>query len=299
MIQVTDEQELVDFLKKFSRLFNLVRVVDPIGKKVLSCESRNGFAVAQSSCFDFWKNNTFCLNCVSSMAIAEDDTFLKIEYNKEKVFMVFTSPIVLSGRKYVVEILKDITETGIIPGLKGKTTEEIYDMIESLNREVITDGLTQVFNRKYIDQRLPVDIYNAAANRVCLSAIMLDVDRFKEINDTYGHPCGDLVLQKTARIIESCIRDGDWISRYGGDEFLVVLPGASHDTARKISEDIRRKAERGSFEYNGADVSFTVSIGSYTVASMDTGPIPMERLLTLADQMMYRAKKSRKNKITD
>ena len=246
MIQVTDEQELVDFLKKFSRLFNLVRVVDPIGKKVLSCESRNGFAVAQSSCFDFWKNNTFCLNCVSSMAIAEDDTFLKIEYNKEKVFMVIASPIVLSGRKYVVEILKDITETGIIPGLKGKTTEEIYDMIESLNREVITDGLTQVFNRKYIDQRLPVDIYNAAANRVCLSAIMLDVDRFKEINDTYGHAAGDVVLANLAGLSMASVRTTDVVARYGGEEFALLLIEASAKEAAVISNRLRERiAGRG------------------------------------------------------
>ena len=78
-----------------------------------------------------------------------------------------------------------------------------------------------------------------------------------------------------------------------------ILPAAFLLPGNRQERIIRRKAERESFEYNGADISFTVSIGSYTVVSMDTGPIPMERLLTRADQMMYRAKKSGKNKITD
>ncbi len=290
----TDLQFLKEFVNRFDKLFDLIRVVDPVKKQIVQYQNLS-FEVLTSICYDYWKNDAHCANCVSYRAMKENDTFVKIEYNKEKIYMVTASPITLSNQTYVVEMLKDISETGIIPDLKGKTIEEINDIIDKLNKEVITDPLTDLFNRRYLNERLPVDLYDAFNNHTKLSFIMLDIDYFKIINDTYGHTAGDVILQELGTIIKNCIRKNvDWAARYGGEEFFVSLIGADSLSAYTVAEKIRKTVETKKFDFSGNAVSITVSAGCYTLGDHE---LTIEELLGYVDQNLYRAKQNGRNMV--
>ncbi|MDF2631678.1 MAG: diguanylate cyclase, partial [Caproiciproducens sp.] len=254
-------QNLMDFMLNFDKLFDIIRVVDPVSKRIVQYYQKDDDSNG-AVCYEYWKNGVHCPNCVSSRAANENDTFLKIEYNKDKIYMVMASPAKLTDKRCVVEMLKDITETGIVPDLKGKTIEEINDIIAQLNKEVITDELTKVFNRRYLNERLPVDIYDAAVNKTKLSVIMLDVDCFKVINDTYGHVAGDTVLRELCATVQSNIREGhDWLARFGGEEFLISLPGADQNAAGRIAEKIRAAVESKEIQCEEKKINVTVSVG--------------------------------------
>lgn len=295
MAHFVDAQDMIDYLLKFDRLFDLVRVVDPVSKQVIH-GLQAGDEPAHSNCYDFWKAGKYCDNCVSYRAMNEQNTFVKVEYDREKVYLVMASPTELDRQKYIVEMLKDITNTGIVPDLKGKTADEIYQMIDQLNKEVITDEVTQVFNRRFMDEKLPVDLYSAMKNRTKLSVIMLDIDRFKSINDRFGHACGDYVLRAFGSIIRSVIRkDRDWVARYGGDEFFITLPGADRNGANRVAEAIRKAVESERVTYGKHTVAFTVSSGSYTMDYSEK--LSPSELLSHADANLYKAKHSGRNRV--
>lgn len=287
-------QEILDYLDNFEKIYDIVRFVDPIKKEVLQLND-SGECACVDTCYKYWKNETFCANCISSRAINENNTFVKVEYNKDIVYLVTVSPITIGGRNCVIEMLKDITETGIVPELKGKTIGEINDIIERLNSEVITDELTQVFNRRYLNERLPVEMYNALKFGTKLSVIMLDVDLFKNFNDTYGHIAGDLVLKEICKIIKTKIRrDYDWVVRFGGEEFFISLPSADSNIAHRIAEEIRKEIENHVIEYEGQKLCFTISAGIYT---LDSEKISVDELIEQVDKKMYEAKNKGRNTV--
>ncbi len=297
MSEMENPQQLMQFLQQFEKMYNLVRVVDPLAKRVISITGCSAEMIEDSICYEFWEKNSHCANCVSMRAANENDTFVKIEYNRDKIFMVMATPVILSGRTYIVEMLKDVSETGIVPDLKGKSVEEINQIIESLNQAAITDELTQVYNRRFINEKLPIDLYAVVLNGSVLSAILIDIDDFKQINDTYGHSMGDRVLQKVARILKNNIqRKGDWVARYGGDEFLVVLPDADLKNARKIAERIRQQIEQETFELRGCTVSTTISCG-VSSANPEDGSSAVDFFDRL-DQKLYQGKHRGKNSIS-
>ncbi len=283
-----------DFMLNFDKLFDRIRIVDPVSKQVIQ-DSGTEDSFPLSTCYGFWKNGEYCTNCVSSRAIQANDTFVKIEYNHDRLFMVMASPTKLDGKPLVVEMLKDVTDTGIVADVNGKSAEDIYEIISNLNRQVMTDELTQTYNRRYLNERLPVDLYNTVLNRSEMSVIMLDIDHFKEINDTYGHVCGDVILKQVGTSAGSAVRKKqDWIARYGGDEFIISLPGAGHQVTARIAEDIRRRVQGAPIEHEGQKIPVTISIGTYTIHSEN---IDAEELLSRADKNLYQAKAEGRNTV--
>lgn len=298
MLEMDNPKQLMQFLQQFEKMYNLVRIVDPLVKRVVSISGCNSEMIEDSICFEFWNKNSHCANCVSMRAANENDSFVKIEYNQNKIFMVMATPIVLSGHTYIVELLKDISETGIVPDLKGKSIQEINQIIENLNQAAITDELTQVYNRRFINEKLPIDLYTVMLNNSVLSAILIDIDDFKRINDTYGHTMGDRVLQNAAKILKDNIhRSGDWAARYGGDEFLVVLPETDRESAKIIAERIRQQIEQQVFQLRDCTVSLTISCGIASARSQDG--LSAIDFFDRLDQKLYQAKNSGKNSIAE
>jgi len=162
---------------------------------------------------------------------------------------------------------------------RGKTKAQ-----EKLYRLSITDSLTQVFNRGHILQLFEKVLSPSSA------IIILDLDNFKFINDTYGHLIGDEVLVKIARVIKSSLREGDYLGRYGGEEFLIVLNNTDQSNLVIIAERIRENIE--SITWSHADLKTTASIGATLCFSED-----LEEVLHKADQLMYQAKNTGKNRI--
>lgn len=297
MSLIENPQQLLQTMQTFDKMFNIVRIVDPVEKRVINHANNERCRVKESICYDFWNSNSHCSNCVSMRAASENNTFVKIEYNKDQIFMVMATPVLLSDHPYVMETLKDITDTGIVPDLKGKTVEEIEEIIENLNRAVITDELTQIYNRRFVNEKLPVDLYTASISCSNLTAIMIDIDNFKQINDTFGHGAGDQVLQKVAEILAAFLqRKGDWAARYGGDEFLMVLPGAGGTDGMKIAEQIRRQIAGEVIQCKKQPIHITVSSGVYTICPEDNA-FSLQDFFYMIDKKLYQAKNTGKNTI--
>jgi diguanylate cyclase (GGDEF)-like protein len=169
---------------------------------------------------------------------------------------------------------------------------------ERLKQAGLTDQLTGVQNRRYFDHRCPVEISQARRYRHALACMFLDIDRFKRINDVYGHPSGDEVLRNVAASIQAQLRAGDTVARYGGEEFVVLLPQSELHHACMIAERIRVAIERQAFyAVSGQPIKATVSIGVAMLPRELSGENAelAEALVAAADKALYEAKHGGRN----
>ncbi|WP_294427502.1 diguanylate cyclase DgcA [uncultured Treponema sp.] len=161
-----------------------------------------------------------------------------------------------------------------------------------------TDMMTHLKLKYFFFNVLADKLDNALAGEGNLSVIMFDIDFFKRFNDTYGHACGDYVLQTVAKIIKSNIREKDMASRYGGEEFTVLLNETSTEDAMIVAERIRSKVEQFDFCYEDQHVKVTISIGVSTF-DVNENPITSPKMLVdQADQALYISKRSGRNRVT-
>ncbi|MEP9373144.1 PleD family two-component system response regulator [Mesorhizobium sp. KR1-2] len=160
----------------------------------------------------------------------------------------------------------------------------------------VTDGLTGLHNRRYLDSHLQTLFDRAVARRRSLSVMITDLDRFKSVNDTYGHDGGDDVLREFARRLRKNVRGIDLACRYGGEEFVVVMPDTDGDIAERVAERIRAEIARTPFLVgkDGQALEVTISIG---VSSLRRGPDTVEDLMKRADIALYEAKTGGRNRV--
>ncbi|MBN2048590.1 MAG: diguanylate cyclase [Anaerolineaceae bacterium] len=170
--------------------------------------------------------------------------------------------------------------------------EEIRALHGQLREQAIRDPLTNLYNRRYLGEMIDVDLRRSQRGDRPVSVLILDIDHFKEINDRYGHKAGDQVLIEISRKLEKMIRGGDIACRYGGEEFVIVLPGTTLEEARARAEQIRHEMEELVFYDQGNEIQLTVSIG---VSSTDDHPINRDLLLNEADKALYEAKEQGRN----
>jgi diguanylate cyclase (GGDEF)-like protein len=171
-----------------------------------------------------------------------------------------------------------------------------YEEIKALS---VKDPLTKVFNRGYLDERLVHEVKRAFRFERPLSLIMLDIDHFKIINDTFGHTVGDRVLVDCADLMKKSIRmEIDWIARFGGEEFVIVLPETLLPGATVAAERLRNKLASMVMDVNGSELHVTASFGiaSFTPASQKEDLSLAAALITGADRSLYRAKKEGRNR---
>jgi diguanylate cyclase (GGDEF)-like protein len=154
------------------------------------------------------------------------------------------------------------------------------------------DALTGIYNRRFLESRLHDECDKQRRYNSQMSLIMIDIDFFKKVNDTYGHQCGDLVLQSVAAKAASVIRNTDFIARYGGEEFCCLLPETSPDGAEMAAEHIRAHIEEMENHFEGKSIKVTISLGISSFAAEDTP----ETLLKRADDALYQAKHSGRNR---
>src|SRR5574340_293841 len=166
----------------------------------------------------------------------------------------------------------------------------LYQKMEELS---ITDDLTKLFNTRYLDRTLEIEISRSNRHRSSLSLIFMDVDHFKTINDNYGHLVGSKLLVEMGQLLIKCLRTVDIVARYGGDEFVIVLPQTPPENAVQIAERIRKSIEHNVFLKKDAySLRMTASFG---VASYPDSAKSKEDLLRLADEAMYRVKYQTRN----
>jgi len=157
------------------------------------------------------------------------------------------------------------------------------------------DGLTRIYNRHSFEERLVYEIKRRRRYNHNLSLLMVDLDHFKQVNDTYGHKAGDMVLRKVGDILTQTFRDTDLPARYGGEEFVVLLPHTTEEAAWKLAERVRTAIEACEFHFDGQDFSVTSSIG---VSSVETGALANDDdLIVKADKALYKAKHNGRNMV--
>jgi diguanylate cyclase (GGDEF)-like protein len=163
---------------------------------------------------------------------------------------------------------------------------------EELHRLSITDSLTGIYNRKHIMDLFDLELTRSRRYDNGLAVLMLDIDHFKTVNDTYGHQVGDRVMQQVAELLNQAVRDCDHVGRYGGEEFLVVLPDIGIQAAAVVAERIRRSV--ANLQCGGEKKKFSVTI-SIGLAAYPTDGDKTESLLSSADNALYQAKAGGRN----
>ncbi|MBU0482383.1 MAG: diguanylate cyclase [Proteobacteria bacterium] len=165
---------------------------------------------------------------------------------------------------------------------------------EKLHRQSVRDGLTNLFNRRYMEESLGREFLKSERNQTPTGVIMLDVDFFKKFNDTYGHEAGDMVLIGLARLLTDSVRGEDIVCRYGGEEFIIVMPDSPLENIAARAEMIRTRVEKElHVDFHGKALHVTISLG---VAAFPDHGRSQEAVLKAADMALYRAKESGRNR---
>jgi diguanylate cyclase (GGDEF)-like protein len=175
---------------------------------------------------------------------------------------------------------------------------DAHDTLKKKNEELemlsTTDSLTGLSNRRQLMEVLEKEARRNQRHQRPLSVLMLDVDRFKKLNDTHGHLAGDEVLRKLAWILKQEIRNVDHAARYGGEEFLIMLPETNIDGASEVGERIRARIEQEKLAFDGTEVKVTASIG---IACCPVEGEAAETLIGRADEALYKAKRAGRNRV--
>lgn len=162
---------------------------------------------------------------------------------------------------------------------------------DDIRKLMLTDALTGTPNRRHLDERLTEEVYRARRYGTSLCVILTDVDHFKAVNDNYGHVTGDEVLKQFARVLSDCVRDSDFLARFGGEEFVILLPGTERGTAQAIAERIRRHVKQ--LRAHGLTEQVSASFGVIQVRDGET----TEQILQRVDAAMYQAKHAGRDRV--
>jgi diguanylate cyclase (GGDEF)-like protein len=175
---------------------------------------------------------------------------------------------------------------------------QAHEALMEKNRELhllsITDGLTGLFNRKHLMDLFDMEMARTRRYRIPFSVLIADIDHFKRINDTYGHLAGDSVLRRLADTLRQTVRECDHIGRYGGEEFLIIVPNSDATGAVEMAQRIRDQISRVRFYNDGEEITMTISVG---VAHCAEGEESAEAVLSRADTALYQAKNNGRNQV--
>ncbi len=213
-------------------------------------------------------------------AVLEREALMKTSSGETFWALLSARLIPYWGDQMVLLVMNDITERKALEG--------------ELRRLANTDMLTGIANRRSFMESLRREIMRARRYGRPLSLLMLDVDHFKRINDTHGHPCGDEVLKKLAVTVRETLRDSDLFGRIGGEEFAVALPETPLAGALQNAERVRAEVGRAVVSFGGREIRFAVSIGA---AALADGGEDMEGLFSRVDAALYRAKEGGRNRV--
>lgn len=286
--------EIKDKLDFFYKMYDIVRLVDPLRKRVLDYR-QSSLAGTPDVCFHYWENNRICDNCISIRSYHENKSFVKMEKSGDNVLLVTAVPIDNADSPAVLELLKNATDTMFVGNGDYNEGEIFSRFIKELNDAAVRDPLTTLYNRRYVNERLPVDIIDALLKHKSLSVCFIDLDNFKSINDLYGHETGDLTIKEAGEVISRNItHENVWVARYGGDEFLLCMSDTDEDQARAMVKYIQKEIEKMPVNQAEEGVSLSISFG---IETMKDVPVTAEELIRRADEKMYKAKKDKNSEI--
>lgn len=267
-------QEAENKMEVLREIFDVVRLLKGSDLQAAGMESKLAGRENLCQCYAFWNKDKRCENCISLKALEEKKQTSKIEFLDSDMYQVFARYLEIDSEPYVMEMLKKLDENTLTDeeGYE-KLTEKLTVYSEKLYRDVLTGA----YNRRYFEEKVKNMSLNAGV-------AVIDLDDFKLFNDTYGHDGGDLVLTTVVNVIRHYIRRTDILVRYGGDEFLLILPGIEKEVfsqkLRMIQEKIHATHIPG---FNRRKLSVSIGGVMFTHGRL-------EEAITKADRLMYMAK---------
>ena len=275
-------QELEQMIAQMERIFTVVRILD---KDLLhKMDVRNGELRSEDcKCYSFWEKGKNCENCAAQRALAMKGQCMKLEFIGLKMYQVIAKYLEVDGVPCVVEMISCLDDETL---LDAEGREALVKKFAHYKRELYADALTGSYNRRYFEDQLK-------EQRMDAGIAMIDLDDLKTHNDIYGHVAGDKVLVTVSAAIISCVRKTDRLVRYGGDEFLLVMPGISLEAfvekLHRIQDVIRSMSVEGY-----PQLKLSVSIGGTLTNGESVG-----KAMCRADEYMYQAKTSKNTIVTE
>ena len=269
-------------IAQMEKIFTVVRILD---KDLLhKMDVRNGKLRSEDcKCYSFWEKGKNCENCVAQRALAMKGQCMKIEFIGLKMYQVIAKYLEVDGAPCVVEMISCLDDETL---LDAEGREALVKKFAHYRRELYADALTRSYSRRYFEDQLK-------EQRMDAGIAMIDLDDLKTHNDIYGHVAGDKVLVTVSAAIISCVRKTDRLVRYGGDEFLLVMPGISPEAfvekLHRIQNVIRSMSVEGY-----PQLKLSVSIGGTLTNGEAVG-----KAMCRADEYMYQAKTSKNTIVTE
>lgn len=267
-------QEAENKMEVLREIFDVVRLLKGSDLKTSGMESKLAGRENLCQCYAFWNKDKRCENCISLKALEEKKQTSKIEFLDSDMYQVFARYLEIDSEPYVMEMLKKLDENTLTD---EKGYEKLTEKLTVYSEKLYKDVLTGAYNRRYFEEKVKNMSLNAGV-------AVIDLDDFKLFNDTYGHDGGDLVLTTVVNVIRHYIRRTDILVRYGGDEFLLILPGIEKEVfsqkLRMIQEKIHATHIPG---FNRRKLSVSIGGVMFTHGRL-------EEAITKADRLMYMAK---------
>ena len=277
-------QESEVMIKELSKVFDVVRLLDEETLETGNIKDVTDAEGFPCKCYSFWKKGDNCKNCTSRDAFRKKNEQLKLEYLDSNIYQVISKYVEIDGKPYVMELINQMNADAV---MDEDGRNELIKQLSGYNRELYTDALTGIYNRRYYEERI-------RNSNMSAGVAMIDLDDFKIYNDTFGHDAGDLVLTTVVGIIKDNVRRTDMLIRMGGDEFLLVMPDigeqAFADKLNQIQEKVHSSKVPG---YSQLRIS--VSIGGVLSGLGNT----VEQAIRKADQFMYQAKTCKNKVVTE
>ena len=267
-------QEAENKMEVLREIFDVVRLLKGSDLQAAGMESKLAGRENLCQCYAFWNKDKRCENCISLKALEEKKQTSKIEFLDSDMYQVFARYLEIDDEPYVMEMLKKLDENTLTD---EKGYEKLTEKLTVYSEKLYKDVLTGAYNRRYFEEKVKNMSLNAGV-------AVIDLDDFKLFNDTYGHDGGDLVLTTVVNVIRHYIRRTDILVRYGGDEFLLILPGIEKEVfsqkLRMIQEKIHATHIPG---FNRRKLSVSIGGVMFTHGRL-------EEAITKADRLMYMAK---------
>ena len=263
-------------LERLKGIFDIVRLVDPESTKVLGLGKDGRLTEMPGTCHMVWNKSGRCENCISNKALARKESLNKIEFKDNQAYFVMAKYVEVGGRGCVLEMVSKLSD-GRWLDMGGRRM--LLDRGSNFDRSAFVDSLTGAYSRQYFECFL-------AESEQVEGVVMIDVDRFKEVNDRFGHLVGDKALQSVAQSILSNLRQTDVLVRYGGDEFLLLVPHIR--PGEHVIQRVREAAASARVE-GYPELELSASVGGVC------GVHPLTEAIRQADEKMYQNKAERKN----
>ena len=267
---IDPEEDPARFLRRLQGIFDVVRLVDPEHRKVLALDSDGILTEKPGNCHMVWNKDTRCENCISAKAYARKTILNKIEFKDEEAYFVISKYIEVGGRGCMLELVTRLTD-GRWLDMGGHRL--LLDRCNGMERSAFVDPLTGAYTRRYFDKFL-------AGGEMHGGVAMIDVNQFKSVNDSFGHLVGDEALQTVAAAMQSCLRQTDILIRYGGDEFLLLMPQNCPDGVESVIRRVQNAVQAARVSSH-PELRLSVSIGG--VCNVQ----PLTEAIRQADARMY------------